>query len=88
MTLVIRAFAIRGFISVLWGASISYWRPNFKACYLRRTFSRLIREYDADAKLSIKEFWRQFNIKMAIVIRFRFTRFRYKRQFAGTQPRV
>jgi hypothetical protein len=33
-------------------------RPNFKAYYLRRTFSRLIRKCDADDKLSIKEFWR------------------------------
>jgi hypothetical protein len=36
---------------------------------------RLIRECDADVKLGIKEFWRQFNIKMAIVIRFPFYAF-------------
>jgi hypothetical protein len=66
---------IQVFISVLWGASISYPRPNFKAYFLRRTFSRLIRECDADDKLSIKEFWRQFNIKMATVMRFLFYAF-------------
>jgi hypothetical protein len=71
VTLVLRVFAIRGFISVSW-VSISYPRPNFKAYYMRRTFSRLIRECDADDKLSIREFWRQRNIKMAIVIRFPF----------------
>jgi hypothetical protein len=65
MNLVIHTFTIRGFIQVLWGASISYTRPNFKVCYLRRNVSRLIREYDADDKLSIREFWLQFNIKMA-----------------------
>jgi hypothetical protein len=70
--LVIRALDIRGFISLLRGASISYPLPNFKAYYLRRILSRLIRECGADDKLSIKEFWRQFNIKMAIVIRFQF----------------
>jgi hypothetical protein len=41
----------------------------------RRTFSRLIRECDADDKLSIKEFWSQFNNKMTIVIRFTFYAF-------------
>jgi hypothetical protein len=34
-----------------------------------------IRECDADDKLSIQEFWRQFNIKMAIVIRYTFYAF-------------
>jgi hypothetical protein len=48
---------------------------NFKTYYLRRTFSRLIRECDVDNKLGIREFWRQFNIKMAIVIRFPFYAF-------------
>jgi hypothetical protein len=46
-----------------------------KPIYLRRNFFRLIRECDADDKLSIKEFWRQFNIKVAIVIRFPFYAF-------------
>jgi hypothetical protein len=32
-------------------------------------------ECDADDKLTIKEFWRQFNVKMAIVIRFPFYAF-------------
>jgi hypothetical protein len=32
-------------------------------------------ECDADDKLSIREFWRQFNIKMVIAIRFRFNAF-------------
>jgi hypothetical protein len=58
MTLVIRAFAIRvsrrGFISVSWGTSISYPRPNLKAYYLRRTFSRLFRECGTEDKLSIR----------------------------------
>jgi hypothetical protein len=44
---------IRGFISIS-GASLSYPRPSFKAYYLSRTFSRLIKE--CDDKLSIKEF--------------------------------
>jgi hypothetical protein len=39
---------------------------------LRRTFSRFIRECDGDDKLSIKELWRQCNIKIAIVIRLPF----------------
>jgi hypothetical protein len=60
---------------VPWEASIFYPRPNFKAYYLRRTFSRLSRECDADDKLCIKEFWRQCNIKMAIVILFPFYAF-------------
>jgi hypothetical protein len=34
-----------------------------------------MRECDADDTLSIKEFWLQFNIKMAIVIRFPFHAF-------------
>jgi hypothetical protein len=34
-------------ISVLWAASMSCPLPKFKACYLCRTFSRLIRECDA-----------------------------------------
>jgi hypothetical protein len=54
---------------------ISYPRPNFKAYYLRLTFSRLIRECDANNKRSIDEFWSQFNTKMAIVIRFPFYAF-------------
>jgi hypothetical protein len=67
--LLLSAFShIRSFISVSWRASISYPRPNFKAYYLCRTFSRLIRECDAHDKLSIEEFWRQVNIKMAIVM--------------------
>jgi hypothetical protein len=56
-------------------ASISYPLPNFKAYYLRRAFSTLTRECDADDKLSITEFWRQFNIKMAIVMRLPFYEF-------------
>jgi hypothetical protein len=68
-------FSFRGSISVLWGASIFYPRPNFKAYYLRQIFSGLIGLCDADDKLCIKEFWRQFNIKMAIVIRFPFYAF-------------
>jgi hypothetical protein len=47
---------------------MSYLGTNFKACYLRRTLSRLIRECYADDKLSIKEFWCYFNIKMANVM--------------------
>jgi hypothetical protein len=66
---------IRDFISVSWGASVSYPRPNFKACYLRRTFSRLIWVCGADDKFRISEFWRQFNIKMAIVRLSSFSRF-------------
>jgi hypothetical protein len=63
---------IRGSISVLWGANIPYPRPTFKAYYLRLTFSSLIRECDTDDKLCIKEFWRQFNTKTAIYVRFPF----------------
>jgi hypothetical protein len=66
VTLLIRLFDIRVF-AYTWfyfsklslGASISFPQSNFKACYLHRTFSRLIRECDAD-ELSVKEFWRQF----------------------------
>jgi hypothetical protein len=78
-----RYLDIRVFISVglLWGASISNLMPNLKAYYLLRTFSRLIRECGAHDKLSIKTFWRQFNIEMAIVMRFCYTW-----RFAGSQP--
>jgi hypothetical protein len=68
VTLVVRAFAVPGFISVLRGTSVSYPRQNFKASYLRLTFSWLIMECDADDELSFKEFWRQFNIRLAIVM--------------------
>jgi hypothetical protein len=54
---------------------LSYLRPNFKACYLRQNFSRFTRKCDAYDKLSIREYWRQFNIKMVIVIRFPFYAF-------------
>jgi hypothetical protein len=53
VTLVIRAFAIRNFISVLKGAAISYPWTNFKAYYLRRTFPILVRECNADDRLRI-----------------------------------
>jgi hypothetical protein len=49
---------------------ISYPRPNFKACCLRRNFFRLIRECDADDKINIEEFWCKFNIKVEIDMRF------------------
>uniref|UniRef100_K7G7M9 HTH CENPB-type domain-containing protein n=1 Tax=Pelodiscus sinensis TaxID=13735 RepID=K7G7M9_PELSI len=38
----------------------------FKVYYFRRTFARLIRETDGENSL-IKEFWRKFNIKDAII---------------------
>jgi hypothetical protein len=69
------AFDTRGFISILRGSSISCPQPNFKAYYLCRTFSRFIRECDADDKLSIEKFWHQFNIKMVGVICFPFYAF-------------
>lgn len=40
----------------------------FKANYLKETLSQLINSCDANDQLSIKEFWKQFNIKMAIEI--------------------
>jgi hypothetical protein len=67
---VIRALAICGVISVLWGTSTSYPRPNFKVHHLRRPFSRLIRECEGDDKLSAREFGGQFNIKMTTVVCF------------------
>lgn len=39
---------------------------NFKCYYLRRTFSQLIAETDGEDKLNMKEFWKKYNIKMAI----------------------
>jgi hypothetical protein len=33
------------------------------------TFSRSIVEWDAGDKISIKKFWRQFNIKITIILR-------------------
>jgi hypothetical protein len=60
---------IRCFISVLWWVSTSYLRSNFKAYFLRTTFSRLIRKCYVDDKLSINEFRRQLNTEMATVIR-------------------
>jgi hypothetical protein len=72
-TVIIRAFAvrvfhIRGFSSVSWGASISYPRPNFKAC--RQAFFRFVGECDANDKLRVKELRRQYSIKIATFIRF------------------
>jgi hypothetical protein len=52
---------------------------------LRRTFSRLIRECDADDKLSTKEFWRHLTSKWRLLRVSRFTHFRYTRRFEGTQ---
>lgn len=49
LTLVINAYDIHGLMPTLRGALIFYPRPNFKACYLRRTFSRLIKS-DSDDK--------------------------------------
>jgi hypothetical protein len=43
---------------------------KLKAYYMRRDFSRFNRECDADDKFSIREFWRQCDTKMMIVIRF------------------
>lgn len=40
----------------------------FKANYLKETLSQLINSCDANDQLSIKDFWKQFNIKMAIEI--------------------
>lgn len=65
VTLVIRAFVVRGFISVLLGPSISYPRPNFKARYLRWTLFWLIRERDAGDMLGIKEF--DYKTKQSII---------------------
>lgn len=36
---------------------------NFKSSYLRRTLSRLTREFDVDENFNIREFWRQYNVK-------------------------
>jgi hypothetical protein len=74
------------FFQISWGASVSYPLPKFEAYFLRRTFTRLIKECDADDKICIKEYWRQFNIKMVIVYVSRFVRFWYTRRSAGTQP--
>jgi hypothetical protein len=65
---------IHGFISISWGGSASPL-SNFKAYYLRQTFSRLISECDANDKRSIKEFWPHFNIKTTTFIRFPFYAF-------------
>jgi hypothetical protein len=53
----------------------------------RRTFSRLIRECDTDDKFGINKFWRQFNIKMANVIRFPFYAFSLYAAIRRTQTR-
>jgi hypothetical protein len=47
---------------------MSYPWLNFKARFLLRTFSRLVRKCDAYFKISIKEFICQFNIKITIII--------------------
>lgn len=39
---------------------------NFKCYYLRRTFSQLLHASDGHNKPSMKEFWRNYNILMAI----------------------
>ncbi|KAG0702294.1 Tigger transposable element-derived protein 1 [Chionoecetes opilio] len=39
---------------------------TFKAYYLRRTFRKMINAVDADENLSIRQFWKEFNIKNAI----------------------
>lgn len=39
---------------------------TFKAYYLRRTFRQMIRAVDSDINLTIREFWKRYNIKDAI----------------------
>jgi hypothetical protein len=53
-------------------ASILQPRSNLKAYHHYCNLPRLIWECDADDKVGIKEFWRQFNIKMTVVIRLPF----------------
>ncbi|XP_066547533.1 tigger transposable element-derived protein 1-like [Amia ocellicauda] len=38
----------------------------FKSYYLRRTLKKLVNETDSQQKISVKDVWRSFNIKMAI----------------------
>jgi hypothetical protein len=70
VTLVISAFAIRDFIH-LWS--------NFQASYLRQTLFRFITAFDADDKISIKEFWRRFNIKWRLLYVSYYAHFYYTR---------
>lgn len=41
---------------------------TFKSYYVRRTFEKLLSAIDGTDEISIKEFWRNFNIKMAVDI--------------------
>jgi zona occludens toxin (predicted ATPase) len=54
---------------------IAYQLPFSETYYLRRSFSSLIKECDADDRLTTKGLWRQSNIKIAIVILFLFYSF-------------
>jgi hypothetical protein len=87
--LVIRAFAVHVFLyprfySTLWGASTSYPRSHFKSYFTCVEPSPGLSK-NAMHVISVMEFWRQFNIKTAILIRLHFTRFPYTLRIPGTQ---
>jgi hypothetical protein len=93
VTLVIRAFAIRVFayprfyFSIMRSVnSLSYPRPNFKAYYLLRTLSRLIRECETMVSLASEHFGITLTSKWRLLYVSRFTHFRYTWRLAGTQP--
>jgi hypothetical protein len=39
---------------------------TFKSYYLRKTFAQLVKDTDGEDQLSVKDFWRNCNIKKAI----------------------
>jgi hypothetical protein len=39
----------------------------FSSCYLRRAFRKLVNETESKEKTNVKEFWKKFNIKIAII---------------------
>jgi hypothetical protein len=61
-------------------------RLNFKAQYIRRIFSRPIRQCVADGKQSIREFWCQLNVRLTVVIRYPFYTFALYATICSSQP--
>lgn len=77
---------IQGFISASCAASIAYSQQILKPYNQHQTFSELVKKWGGDTKPSIRNFWCQFHIKMAILLHLTFyVFFLYTWQFTGMQ---
>jgi hypothetical protein len=86
VTLFIRAFDIRGFISVLRGTLVSYPRPNFKPVPFVELFPGLSGNVMQMISLASKNSGASLTSKWRLLYLSRFTRFFYTQRLAGTQP--